>query len=69
MKYRNQTEENQVKEVAPHWGAWIEILLRPVIVLGLYSSHPTGVRGLKSVHPVAVCPPCVSHPTGVRGLK
>ena len=34
-------------DVAPHWGAWIEMRTRraanPTIV-----SHPTGVRGLKS---------------------
>ena len=32
-------------------------------------SHPTGVRGLKSVQPPAPADAGRSHPTGVRGLK
>ena len=32
--------------VAPHWGAWIEIILL-VEVQHDSRSHPTGVRGLK----------------------
>ena len=33
--------------VAPHWGAWIEIIISGEH-LDTVQSHPTGVRGLKS---------------------
>ena len=33
-------------EVAPHWGAWIE-MRKVVPVMKPLPSHPTGVRGLK----------------------
>ena len=36
-------------DVAPHWGAWIEINNAIVIITSLGESHPTGVRGLKSL--------------------
>ena len=32
--------------VAPHWGAWIEIIDN-LTASNVYMSHPTGVRGLK----------------------
>ena len=35
------------KQVAPHWGAWIEIINCNVVNPSRYVSHPTGVRGLK----------------------
>ena len=36
------------RSVAPHWGAWIEISTCPADCAAS-ASHPTGVRGLKSV--------------------
>ena len=33
--------------VAPHWGAWIEIIPTPSPLVFRRGSHPTGVRGLK----------------------
>ena len=46
MKYAHNKPPKIDYLVAPHWGAWIEIVL-----LGIFSqnlvSHPTGVRGLK----------------------
>ena len=54
--------------VAPHWGAWIEILRRTEQT-EYRLSHPTGVRGLKYRHAVIKRTTQQSHPTGVRGLK
>ena len=55
--------------VAPHWGAWIEITTWRVPYSSDSMSHPTGVRGLKSVRAPACFARRLSHPTGVRGLK
>ena len=46
MKYITARIADTQLGVAPHWGAWIEILLRVPVVL-MPGSHPTGVRGLK----------------------
>ena len=54
--------------VAPHWGAWIE-MLRSTGVWSAHSSHPTGVRGLKLHQRPIPKREERSHPTGVRGLK
>ena len=37
------------ENVAPHWGAWIEICYVVRGHIGIAKSHPTGVRGLKSL--------------------
>ena len=54
--------------VAPHWGAWIEICYVVRGHIGI-ASHPTGVRGLKSIEFSQGAADGGSHPTGVRGLK
>ena len=54
--------------VAPHVGAWIEIIMdfgKAIEAL----SHPTWVRGLKWLFSVVVINFYQSHPTWVRGLK
>ena len=54
--------------VAPHVGAWIEIGRR--IIQDIQKmSHPTWVRGLKSLKIAVILAPAGSHPTWVRGLK
>ena len=57
--------------VAPFTGAWIEIgncMLRPC--LAGFLSHPSRVRGLKSVmSPMESLTQGPSHPSRVRGLK
>ena len=40
--------------VAPHWGAWIEIRGRVPSKVFPVKSHPTGVRGLKSLRLIAL---------------
>ena len=46
MKFGGPFDEEHELDVAPHWGAWIEMVWR--VVSGLvHWSHPTGVRGLK----------------------
>ena len=54
--------------VAPHVGAWIEMLISSSTLLML-TSHPTWVRGLKYLWRGYVVGVVVSHPTWVRGLK
>ena len=54
--------------VAPHWGAWIEMICS-LNVSAILVSHPTGVRGLKCDDDPSDGIPRASHPTGVRGLK
>ena len=46
MKYADRGGVIVEERVAPHWGAWIEIILL-VEVQHDSRSHPTGVRGLK----------------------
>ena len=58
-----------VYRVAPHWGAWIEIRETFGGTTDLETSHPTGVRGLKSRNASRLSRSIESHPTGVRGLK
>ena len=55
--------------VAPHPGAWIEILYPLVAVWMRYLSHPTRVRGLKCRMAAYARFVSLSHPTRVRGLK
>ena len=60
LDYRNQ--------VAPYVGAWIETTyLRQY--LGLVSSHPMWVRGLKLIINLILQRLIMSHPMWVRGLK
>ena len=54
--------------VAPHVGAWIEIVRGKRLYIPL-PSHPTWVRGLKSLWLRLVVLIALSHPTWVRGLK
>ena len=54
--------------VAPHVGAWIE-MISYVHFADNHTSHPTWVRGLKSVGYPDIPDLPVSHPTWVRGLK
>ena len=54
--------------VAPHVGAWIEILMKERF-RAKAESHPTWVRGLKSLSLNAIAAQARSHPTWVRGLK
>ena len=57
-----------MSHVAPHVGAWIEIIKSNVN--GATSvSHPTWVRGLKLYSHILVLDRYRSHPTWVRGLK
>ena len=60
---------NLLKRVAPHVGAWIEILFVPKKNRIFVTSHPTWVRGLKLCPPETPFEPPWSHPTWVRGLK
>ena len=46
LKYADRGGVIVEERVAPHWGAWIEIILL-VEVQHDSRSHPTGVRGLK----------------------
>ena len=46
LKYVTVVSQFGGVHVAPHWGAWIEIIIMPKSVTKV-SSHPTGVRGLK----------------------
>ena len=55
--------------VAPHVGAWIEILMEVISRFPYDVSHPTWVRGLKSRGESSTSPLYKSHPTWVRGLK
>ena len=54
--------------VAPYAGAWIEIVHEQSSAPRVLS-HPTRVRGLKSLKSSPNIPFSVSHPTRVRGLK
>ena len=58
----------ELSDVAPHVGAWIEIL-RAANALQQWLSHPTWVRGLKLLIYGTVVNIDRSHPTWVRGLK
>ena len=49
MPYASHSPPNT--GVAPYAGAWIEIASPPPLVLVLIQSHPTRVRGLKSIPP------------------
>ena len=69
MKFAGRRSFIYALEVAPHWGAWIEIVWCDDLNGMYYVSHPTGVRGLKSVALRERCRLRASHPTGVRGLK
>ena len=60
---------SRTQDVAPHWGAWIEISSSTSNWCRKKTSHPTGVRGLKSVINEMTQQTNPSHPTGVRGLK
>ena len=55
--------------VAPHVGAWIEMLSSTAFLLSKKSSHPTWVRGLKYDVRGPQAGLAGSHPTWVRGLK
>ena len=55
-------------DVAPHVGAWIEIF-NFWIKMETNRSHPTWVRGLKSLTALHKLTVQMSHPTWVRGLK
>ena len=68
IEIRRQSRNDVGRIVAPHWGAWIEITANVVPPAGT-TSHPTGVRGLKSRNSGGLSRPIESHPTGVRGLK
>ena len=67
---KSSTYKEMVREavVAPYMGAWIEIRIS-IPILFFWVSHPTWVRGLKSLTPVTSPNWIVSHPTWVRGLK
>ena len=54
--------------VAPHVGAWIEIIKVSTNKHRIVS-HPTWVRGLKFEDPTVLSILTKSHPTWVRGLK
>ena len=56
-------------EVAPHAGAWVEIIFRPPVGRGFRQSPPTRGRGLKCGDPGAMPGGCWSPPTRGRGLK
>ena len=58
----------ELSDVAPHVGAWIEIL-RAANALQQWLSYPTWVRGLKLLIYGTVVNIDRSHPTWVRGLK
>ena len=49
LKYQPDRNQSQRVQVAPHWGAWIEMYTIPADATGTITSHPTGVRGLKYV--------------------
>ena len=69
MKYLTDFVKSEPMSVAPHWGAWIEIVAQ-MVENGATVSHPTGVRGLKCrVRGRCLMHHEPSHPTGVRGLK
>mgnify|MGYP000892619531 CR=1 FL=1 len=55
--------------VAPYMGAWIEITSSPLNSFAVSPSHPTWVRGLKSIRLYPDYANKESHPTWVRGLK
>ena len=56
--------------VAPYTGAWIEILILSLqLFASAAASHPTRVRGLKSVCGIVARSRRKSHHTRVRGLK
>ena len=46
LKCLPAVEKEDSRTVAPHWGAWIEIVINVGYSVFL-PSHPTGVRGLK----------------------
>ena len=55
--------------VAPFTGAWIEIFLGDPGKLRPRRSHPSRVRGLKSINAARPILQDLSHPSRVRGLK
>ena len=69
MKYLWENIKRLRFQVAPHWGAWIEIPFGLMTTADFSASHPTGVRGLKYAIAGSDVVFQGSHPTGVRGLK
>ena len=47
LKFPRAGTRSTARHVAPHWGAWIEILSNRQKRWLINKSHPTGVRGLK----------------------
>ena len=69
LKYRcSHAQPNRCTRVAPHVGAWIEII-KSLKDHRMQVSHPTWVRGLKCLRSCRAYPADMSHPTWVRGLK
>ena len=55
---------------SPSWGAWIEILLRRILILNIMVAPPRGERGLKLCHIFPISTNIfVAPPRGERGLK
>ena len=58
----------EIMPVAPHWGAWIEILQITAITGRVWVAPHWGAWiEIVARHGSGICTP--SHPTGVRGLK
>ena len=69
LKYRACIWHPVSPSVAPHAGAWIEIVFVGSNFNCRFTSHPTRVRGLKLPLRTDDQGRNESHPTRVRGLK
>jgi len=69
LKFMQYTGLKDKNGVAPHGGAWIEILSSIKPCLSGITSLPTGERGLKFSGILMILLISLSLPTGERGLK
>ena len=69
LKFGHREPKNSKHKVAPHTGAWIEILNFQILNPLHKESHPIRVRGLKFMSSSSFSDTLKSHPIRVRGLK